>query len=184
MSSRRTPNTTEITPRSCCAGNTRSKASSATVGDGVSLNPGTHPGGGAMHAAAESTCRKRAFPCTSRERSLPHLRSEPTWENGSWHSGSLRLLTRKRSQVQTLSRPPSTTGSIDPSLSAACQQITPRDHWNALSADQFGWLQAVLNRELRRHLTITARCATLTAGSPGDVLGGRLGRWDGEAQRR
>jgi hypothetical protein len=38
--------------------------------------------------------------------SLPPLRSEATWANGVEHSGSLSLLTRKGSQVQTKSRPP------------------------------------------------------------------------------
>jgi hypothetical protein len=33
--------------------------------------------------------------------------------------------------------------SIDPPLSAACQQITPCDRGNTLSADRFGWLQAI-----------------------------------------
>src|SRR5215212_7533428 len=48
------------------------------------------------------------------------------------------LLTWKRSQVQTLARPPGTTYLLGSPLRAACQQITSCDRWSTLSADRFG----------------------------------------------
>jgi len=42
-------------------------------------------------------------------------------------------------------------------------------------------IQAVLSRELRRHLIDTPRCATLTAGSLATFWVAVSGRWDGEA---
>jgi predicted dithiol-disulfide oxidoreductase (DUF899 family) len=69
--------------------------------------------------------------------------------------------------------------SLDPPLRAACQQIVSRSlsvtavTLSALTPS--GGFRRSSAVRFRRHLIGTSRCATLTAGSPGDVLGGRLG---------
>ena len=70
-----------------------------------------HPDTGPWQATSSSQDRRIAGGSRERERftgtpTERHLRSEVTWDNGSQHSGSRGLLTRKGSQVQTLSRPP------------------------------------------------------------------------------
>ena len=52
------------------------------------------------------TWRRERLPGRQESISLPSLRSEATWDNGFWHSGSRCLLTRKRTEVQLLPHPP------------------------------------------------------------------------------
>jgi hypothetical protein len=62
-----------------------------------------------MRAAAPVSAERERFPRRQESVSLAGLRSEVTWEKALSTAVPSVLLTRKGSQVQTLSRPPGTT---------------------------------------------------------------------------
>ena len=93
--------------------------------------------------------RKRASTGRQEIVSLVHRRSEVTWDNGVLQSGSLFFADTEEVTGSNPVAPTRHNASLDPPLRAVVSSLSA-DHflcrWNALSADRFGWLQAVLMR--------------------------------------